>query len=110
MAETAKAPKWTEDRVATLRSMYVPGDRSTVDAAAETLEVTPRAVIGKLVSIKEYVAPEKPVRAKKDDGPLKGELLNELAGLGYDVDGLDGATKAAISRLIGAVQANQTAE
>jgi len=99
------AKVWNEENTAKVVSMYDP-DRSveTVEAIMEELNLTKRQVIGKLVSEKVYVAPTKPEPKKKDDGPTKGELLTELAGLNFDVTGLDNTNKDAIKRVIAYVR------
>jgi len=95
-----KTGKWTEEDVKVLMSIYDPEDSdNTVLAAMKELNRSKRSITGKLVSEKAYVAPEKPVRQKKDEGPTKGEILTSLAKLGYDPEGLDAATKPALKTL-----------
>lgn len=55
-------------------------NRETVDRLAEELEVSPRSVIGKLVSMKIYQAPK---RARKDGKPveLKRDLAKEIGDM-----------------------------
>jgi hypothetical protein len=100
----AKTGKWTEDEVTTLVEGYIPQDMDSVDALAETLGRTRKSVIGKLVSVKAYVAAEKPKAAKKDEGPTKGEILDAISKFGFDVEGLEGATKPALKRLEALIQ------
>ena len=60
-----------------------------------------RSVRSKLVREGVYIAPPKATAAKRDNGPTKKELLNQLEELApYPVDGLVGATKDAIKLLI----------
>ena len=40
---------------------------------------------------------------KKVDGPSKKELLRDIEATGFDVAGFEGATKSALTRLLGAV-------
>ena len=68
---------------------------------------TPRSVIGKLVSMSIYQAPEKKV--VKDEGPTKKELLASLRQTGFDDAGLEGATKEAISRVLNVVKQEEAA-
>ena len=58
-----------------------------------------RSVRSKLVREGVYVAKPKVV-SRKVEGPTKKELLVELSATGYDVSGLEGATKDAIARLM----------
>ena len=72
-----------------------------VDVAdiAASVEKSVRSVRSKLVREGVYVA--KPKAATKSvQGPTKKELLNDLEATGFDVQGFEGATKDAISRLI----------
>jgi len=61
-----------------------------------------RSVRAKLVREGVYVAPEKGVKAKREEGPTKKEMLIQLTDVWPDapVDGLVNATKEAISALI----------
>jgi hypothetical protein len=53
-----------------------------------------------------YVAAQKPAKAKREEGPSKKELLLELEGIApFEVEGLMGATKAAIADVIAFVRA-----
>ena len=67
---------------------------------AETFGKTVRSIRSKLVREGVYVAtPKGP--AVKADGPSKKELLRELESKGFDTEGFEGATKIALSRLLG---------
>lgn len=105
MAEKSTVLKWTEDRVKVLVETYDKANPATVDAAAEALSVSKRAVISKLVNLKLYVTPEKVVKAKKDDGPSKKEILARIDAEGSRIgmakfsEGFDAATKPALTRL-----------
>jgi hypothetical protein len=90
---------WTEEKVQKLTEGYVPQDMASVEQLAEELEVSKRAVIGKLVHMGAYVAPEKPKAKPKDEGPTKGEILQAIAETGFEVEGLESAKKAALARL-----------
>lgn len=60
-----------------------------------------RSVRSKLVREGVYIAPPKAPAAKRDNGPTKKELLNQLEELApFPVDGFVGATKDAIKLLI----------
>lgn len=100
MTKTAYDRTWDADKVATLKAGYDPDNSdASVAKLMETLNKSKRMVVGKLVSEKVYVAPEKPKAAKKDDGPTKGEILTSIKAKGFDIEGFDNATKAALSRL-----------
>lgn len=75
-----------------------------VESIAEAIGKSVRSVRSKLVREGVYVAATKPVKAKVE-GPTKKELLRELeATTGFSAEGLEGATKAAIERLMQALQ------
>ena len=71
---------------------------SVEDIAAKVVKSV-RSVRSKLVREGVYVAKPKVV-SRKVEGPTKKELLVELSTTGYDVSGLEGATKDAIARLM----------
>ena len=71
----------------------------SVDDIAASIEKSVRSVRSKLVREGVYVAKPKPA-AKREQGPTKKELLNDLEATGFDVAGFEGATKEAIVRLI----------
>ena len=92
---------YTDEMVATATEMYTELGNDGMDAIAEAIGRSVRSVRSKLVREGVYVAPEKPEPKPKDEGPTKGEMLTELAGLvDFSVDGLAGATKAAIANVI----------
>ena len=107
----AAQPKgnYTEDMVARILSDYEAGiDLETI---AESVGKTVRSVRSKLVREGVYVAQPKAVRAKRDEGPTKKEMLRTLEALApFPVEGLMGATKAAISDVIAYLQSQETAE
>ena len=61
-----------------------------------------RSVRSKLVREGVYVAQPKKV-TRKVEGPSKKEILRDLEGTGFDVKGFEGATKEALTRLLGMV-------
>ena len=93
-----KTGSWAETEVATLKDKYVPQDMATVEALATELGRSKRSVIGKLVSEGVYVAPEKPKAKPKEEGPTKGQILQAIVDEGFDVTGLETATKPALTR------------
>jgi hypothetical protein len=106
MTATPKV-NYTEAMVAQMLEMYQDGQ--AVEAIAEALGKPKRSVISKLVREGAYVAPEKPAPKAKDEGPTKKELLRDLEATGFDVTGLEPATKDAITRVLNMVQATQVA-
>lgn len=99
MAEAKQ--NYTEEMVARATEMYEQLGNEGMDEIAEAIGRSVRSVRSKLVREGVYVATPKAVKAKVDTGPTKKELLNDLEALvDFDVTGLMGATKAAISALI----------
>lgn len=105
MAETAKKFKWSEGSERYASENYDPSNSKTsVAAIVEALStadaaVSSRMVIGKLVHLGEYVAPEKKAAAPKDEGPTKKDIQSELRKAGFEDKGFEGATKDALKRL-----------
>jgi hypothetical protein len=109
-AKTSKV-NYTEAMVETMLQMYADLGNEGLDTIAETLGKPIRSVRSKLVREGVYVAaPEKP-KAKKEEGPTKKELLNQLESLvSFDVAGLMGATKEAIAHVIALAESQDEAE
>ena len=101
-----KAQNYSAELTAKIVSDYQSGVDVTDIASA--IDKSVRSVRSKLVREGVYVAKPRPT-AKKVMGPTKKELLKELeSNFGYDVSGLEGATKEAISHLM-TVLAQQSA-
>lgn len=99
-AKTSKV-NYTEAMVETMLNMYAELGNEGLDEIAEKLQRPVRSVRSKLVREGVYVAAEKPKAAKREEGPTKKELLNQLESLvSFDVNGLAGATKEAIAHVI----------
>lgn len=99
-----KTVNYTKEQLDTLKSMYGELGNEGLDQIAETLGKSTRSVRSKLVREGVYVATPK-VATKKDTGPTKKELLNQLEDmLGFDVTPLQGATKEGIQSLIAYAQ------
>ena len=109
--------KWSEPKnTAIVEDNYDPAnsDKSVdeivtllKEANPEGTEVTRRMVIGKAGNLGIYAAPDrKKTGEKADDTPTKKDRLAAIRKAGFDADGLDGATKAAIARLAGLVDAS----
>ena len=69
---------------------------------ADRVGKSARSVRSKLVREGVYVAQPKKV-TRKVEGPSKKEILRDLEGTGFDVKGFEGATKEALTRLLGMV-------
>ena len=69
---------------------------------ADTVGKSVRSVRSKLVREGVYVAMPKKT-ARKVEGPTKKEILRDLEGTGFDTKGFEGATKEALTRLMGMV-------
>jgi hypothetical protein len=95
---TAKSPNYTEEMTERLHQMYAELGNEGIDQICETLGKTPASIRAKLVKDGLYVAPEK--QPARKDGPTKKELIREIHEMGHEVDGLEGATKEAISWVI----------
>jgi len=95
----AKKVNYTPELTAQIVSDYQAG--TPVDEIADTIGKSVRSVRSKLVREGVYVAKEK-VATRTIVGPTKKELLRSLEGH-LDTRGFEGATKEALTRLIGIV-------
>ena len=103
MAEAvAKNPNYTDEMVETAVSMYQELGNDGLDQIAEAVGKSVRSIRSKLVREGVYVATPKKV-AVKQDGPSKKEILRTIEADGFDVTGFEGATKSALTRLLGAI-------
>jgi DNA polymerase I-like protein with 3'-5' exonuclease and polymerase domains len=103
MAEaTQKTANYTAEMVDQMISMYNELGNDGLDQIAEELDKPVRSVRSKLVREGVYVASPKKAAAKQD-GPSKKEILRDIESVGFDVSGFEGATKAALTRLMGVV-------
>lgn len=117
VAKKVAAPKWTDEQVKTLENEYVKGDLASVEALMESLNKSKRQVVGKLVSMGLYQVPESAPKQAKDEGPTKGEILNDIdaaadaAAMGEKFsDGLQGSTKPALVRVLRVLESLAPAE
>ena len=100
MAEVSKQPNYTAEMTAQIVEQYQNGVE--IEDIANSIEKSVRSVRSKLVREGVYVASEKKSAAKQD-GPSKKEILREIEDTGFDVSGFEGATKSALTRLMGVV-------
>jgi hypothetical protein len=106
-----KTANYTDAMVAQMLDMYEQLGNEGMDTIAETIGRPVRSVRSKLVREGVYVAAPVKAKAKRDEGPTKKELLNTLEALvPFEVEGLMGATKAAIADLIAFAQTQETAK
>ena len=99
MAEATKV-NYTPELTGQIVSAYQAG--TAVEEIAETIGKSVRSVRSKLVREGVYVAKEK-VATRKVEGPTKKELLIDIDATGFDTKGFEGATKDALTRLLGVV-------
>lgn len=103
MAEvTDKNANYTPEMLDRMIAMYEDLGNDGIPEIAETLNKTVRSVRSKLVREGVYVASPKGA-SNKTEGPSKKELLREIEAKGFDATGFEGATKVALSRLLGLV-------
>ena len=91
-------PNYTAEMTALVVDQYTNG--VPIEDISEMVTRSVRSVRSKLVREGVYIAAAKPTAAKRDNGPTKKELLIQLESSGWNVQGLEGATKDAIKALI----------
>ena len=103
MAEaTQKTANYTAEMVDSIIEMYNELGNDGLDEIADSIGKSVRSVRSKLVREGVYVASPKKAAAKQD-GPSKKEILRDIEATGFDVSGFGGATKMALTRLMGVV-------
>jgi len=97
---TEKRVNYTEEQTKALVEDYLAG--KSVEEIADATGRAVRSVRSKLVREGVYVAAEKPVKAKREEGPTKKELLRDLEALAphFPIEGFVNATKEALTALI----------
>jgi hypothetical protein len=86
--------------------MYAELGKEGMEQIATALGKSERSVRSKLVREGVYVAAPKTTAVRKDMGPSKKDLLNQLESIvGFDVTPLQGATKEGLQSLIAYAQA-----
>ena len=98
--EQANKVNYTPELTGQIVSAYQAG--TAVEEIAETIGKSVRSVRSKLVREGVYVAKEKPA-TRKVEGPTKKELLIDIDATGFDTKGFEGATKEALTRLLGVI-------
>lgn len=101
-ATTSKTVNYTDEQVATATTMYQELGNEGLDQIADKIGKSVRSVRSKLVREGVYIATPKKTAAKQE-GPSKKEILRDIEAKGFDVAGFEGATKSALTRLLGVV-------
>lgn len=99
---STKTVNYTADQVAKAIEMYQELGNEGLENIADSIGKSVRSVRSKLVREGVYVATPKKTAAKQD-GPSKKEILRDIEAKGFDVAGFEGATKMALTRLLGVV-------
>ena len=109
MAE--RKENYSDELVQRIVAMYEEAgrDNERVREIAELVGKPYRSVVAKLSREGVYVKAAPAPRVIKDEGPTKKELLRDLDALGFDVGGLEPATKAAIEQVLNLVRAVKAA-
>jgi len=103
MAEAPeKNTNYTPEMLEKITAMYEELGNDGLAEIALAFDKTPRSIRSKLVREGVYVASPKGAAAKAE-GPSKKELLRDIEALGFETEGFEGATKIALSRLLGLV-------
>ena len=99
---STKTVNYTDEQIAQAIEMYQEVGNDGLDQIADTIGKSVRSVRSKLVREGVYVATPKTAAAKQE-GPSKKEILRDIEAKGFDVAGFEGATKMALTRLLGVV-------
>ena len=107
----AKQPNYTPELVEQVVARYAELGNEGLETIAQETGKSVRSVRSKLVREGAYVAPKKPTKADKDDGPTKKDLIRDLVALtGHNLVGIEGATKGALAELIVAFEGPEDAD
>ena len=109
--------KYTQEQIDAIVAAYDSANGESVEAIARDRSATseadaegnfPAPTKSQIASVRAiliragvYVKAEKPAPAPKDEGPTKAQLMASLQGHDFDTDGLMGATKDALTRILG---------
>ena len=99
---STKTVNYTADQIAKAIEMYQELGNEGLENIADSIGKSVRSIRSKLVREGVYVATPKKT-ASKQDGPSKKEILRDIEAKGFDVAGFEGATKMALTRLLGVV-------
>lgn len=102
----AEAPEkninYTPEILEKIVAMYAEVGNEGLEDIALAFDKPLRSIRSKLVREGVYVAAPKGA-ASKADGPSKKEILRDIEAHGFPVEGFEGATKIALSRLLGLI-------
>lgn len=101
--KAVKPVNYSPELTAKLIELYAAGQGMSIKDIAVEIDRPEKSVRGKLVSLKVYVAADKPIKTLKDEGPTKKALIGELEALGFSpvaLKGLESATKPALAEVI----------
>ena len=99
---TTKTVNYTDDQVAMATEMYQELGNEGLEQIADKIGKSVRSVRSKLVREGVYVATPKKT-ATKQEGPSKKEILRNIESNLFNEAGFEGATKSALTRLLGVV-------
>lgn len=103
MAEALeKTTNYTPEMLEKIKEMYAELGNEGLEDIALAFDKTTRSIRSKLVREGIYVAAPKG-SVSKADGPSKKEILRNIEALGFETEGFEGATKIALSRLLGLI-------
>lgn len=95
---------YSAELVATLLARYEELGNAGLESIAAEVGKTKRSVISKLVREGVYVADAPAPKVAKVEGPTKKDMLRDLEATGFNVEGLEPATKDAIARVLAVAQ------
>jgi len=93
----AQKVNYTSEMTTQIVDSYTAG--MDIAEIADSIGKTVRSVRSKLVREGVYKAAPKKA-GRKVEGPTKKELLREIESTGFEVTGLEGATKEALARIL----------
>jgi hypothetical protein len=103
MAEASeKNTNYTPEILEKIKVMYEELGNDGLENIALAFDKTPRSIRSKLVREGIYIAAPKGA-ALKTEGSSKKEILRDIEALGFETEGFEGATKIALSRLLGLI-------
>lgn len=102
MSEAPKNSNYTPEQLVQVIAMYDELGNDGLEKIAEHFNRSVRSIRSKLVHAGVYRVSSK-TTTRKDGEPAKKELLRAIEATGFDASGFEGATKVALSRLLGLV-------
>lgn len=90
--------RYTTEQTELITNLYKEKGNEGLSEIASIVDKSENSVRAKLVSEKVYISSDKKYVPKKS-GPSKKEIIRNLENLGINPEGLEGATKPALSRV-----------